>query len=346
MSPDQGGRAPEAAPSPSFLAVEPALSGLRADAFLAFALPSVSRTRIRQKIQTGESLLNGRRYATSARLRAGDIITVFWRSAPSSGPCRQFAILYQDEHIIAVDKPAGVASHPTGRFQSDTVIQFVRERFAAEVRASLGSDGEFYPRLVNRLDVFTSGVILAAKTGGALRRMQDLAAGGRIIKRYIALVEGVVANDQGRIDLPLGPDPSSNTRLRVTPRESGRASVTDFTVLRRFAAYTLLAVFPRTGRQHQIRAHLSAIGHPVWGDLLYKDESLFLEYQKSGGTGPDGSFPCRHCLHAEASEFVHPFTGERTLIRSAIPADFALMMSRVDGSEAALAGLSTTSLLP
>ena len=318
------------ATAPSHLTVESAHNGLRADAFLALALPSLSRTRVRQKIQTGESFLNGRRYATSARLRPGDIITVFWRSIPSSTPCRRFEILYEDEHIVAVDKPAGVASHPTGRFQRDTVIQFLRELFAAEVRASLGSAGEFYPRLVNRLDVFTSGVILAAKTDNALRRMQAMAADGKIIKKYIALVDGVVAEGRCRIDLPLGPDPSSATRLRVAPREDGLPSVTDCIVLRRFAAHTLLAVFPRSGRQHQIRAHLSALGHPVWGDLLYKDESLFLGHQRSVEAKPDPSFPCRHCLHAEESEFVHPFTGETTIVKSALPADFSLIIRSLD----------------
>jgi 23S rRNA pseudouridine1911/1915/1917 synthase len=319
VSSEPGG--PAANPPPSLLTVTPAHRGLRADAFLAIALPFLSRTRVRQKIQTGESLLNGRRYATSARLAAGDVLTVSWRSAPPSRSTRQFHVLFQDEHIIAVDKPAGAASHPAGRFQSDTVIQFVRELLAAETRASLSQDGDFFPRLVNRLDVFTSGVILAATTGLALREMQSLAACGKINKRYVALVEGVVAGEHGMIDLPLGPDSKSSTNLRMAPREDGLASVTDFVVLRRLPAHTLLAVFPRTGRQHQIRAHLAAAGHPVCGDLLYKDESLFLRYQRAGGV-PDPSLPLRHCLHAEEVEFLQPFTGRRILIRSALPSDF------------------------
>ncbi len=320
---------PAPVPAPSRLTVTPAYRGLRADAFLALALPFLSRTRIRQKVQTGESLLNGRRYATSARLAEGDVLTVLWRSAPKENTPRRFEILYQDEHIVAVDKPAGVASHPTGRYQSETVIQFVRERFAAETSASLSQAGDFFPGLVNRLDVFTSGVILAAKTGGALREMQGLAAGGKIDKRYVALVEGVVAREEGRIDLSLGPDRASRTALRMAPREDGLACVTDFTVLRRFPGHTLLAVFPRTGRQHQVRAHLAAIGHPVWGDLLYKDESLFLRYQRAGGV-LDPSLPPRHCLHAEQCEFVHPFTGARTLIRSALPSDFLTILKAVE----------------
>lgn len=325
-------------PAPSFLTVEQAHHGLRADAFLALSLPSLSRTRIRQKIQTGELLLNGRRYATSARLKTGDILTVHWRSLPAVSSGRELEILYQDEHIIALDKPAGAASHPAGRYQADTVIQFLRERFAADLRASLSEAGDFFLSLVNRLDVFTSGVILAAKTGGSLRAMLELAARGEIDKRYVALVEGVVPWDERRIDLALGPDSSSVTTIRVAPREGGLPSITDCRVLRRMKQHTLLAVFPRTGRQHQVRAHLAAIGHPVWGDLLYKDESRFLEYQRGEKDAPRAhpwvgspSFPPRHCLHAEESQFVHPFTGARILIRSPLPRDFLDILQGLEG---------------
>jgi RluA family pseudouridine synthase len=328
-------------PAPSFLTVDPALHGLRADAFLARALPFLSRTRIRQKVQMGESLLNGRRYATSARLSAGDVLTVFWKGAPSLGPYRQFEVLYQDEHLVAVNKPAGTASHPVGRFQSDTVIQFVRQQFSAEVSADLVGAGDFFPRLVNRLDVFTSGVVLVAKTGGALRRMQDMAAHGKIDKSYVALVEGLFEQDECRIDLPLGPDPSSKTALRMAPRADGLASVTDCVVLRRLREHTLLAVYPRTGRQHQVRAHLAAIGHAIYGDILYKDESLFLSYQEAvriGGAG--SSVPARHCLHAEESAFVHPFTGRRVVIRSPMPSDFREILGSLERGQVHPAHLS------
>jgi len=305
---------------------------MRADAFLAMRLPFLSRTRIRQKVQMGESLLNGRRYATSARLSAGDVLTVSWRSAPRVAPCRQLDVLYQDEHLVAVDKPAGVASHPVGKRQSDTVIQFVREKFSAEVSASLAGSGDFFPRLVNRLDVFTSGVILAAKTSGALSSMHAMAARGEIEKTYVALVEGVLERDAYTIDLPLGPDRASRTRLRMAPLSGGLACLTECVVLRRLRGHTLVAVHPRTGRQHQIRAHLAAIGHPVWGDLLYKDESLFLSCQE--GTGPGGALrplPVpRHCLHAEVSAFTHPATGAPVVVRSPLPRDFLAILASVE----------------
>lgn len=305
----------------SRLTVAPDHHGLRADVFLALALPLLSRTRVRQKIQTGESLLNGRRYATSARLKAGDVVTVSWRSLPTRVKTRGFEILYEDADLIALDKPAGTTSHPAGRLQGDTIIQWVRERFATEVQASLADRGDFYPRLVNRLDVFTSGLIIVAKTTSALRLMLDMAARGEIHKRYVALVEGQMPKEQGRIDLSLGPDPASATSVRMAVVEHGLRCITDYSVLRRMEGATLLAVFPRTGRQHQVRAHLAALGHPVWGDLLYRDESLFLRYQRAGGT-MDATLPARHCLHAEESRFIHPLAGTQVTIRSPLPADF------------------------
>jgi 23S rRNA pseudouridine1911/1915/1917 synthase len=332
VSAEPSGSLPSRVPAPSFLTVSPAHRGLRADAFLALALPFLSRTRIRQKVQTGESLLNGRRYATSARLSTGDVLTVFWKGAPSRAACRRFEVLYEDEHLIAVDKPAGTASHPVGRFQSDTIIQFVRQQLSADVSAGLAGVGDFFPRLVNRLDVFTSGVVLVAKTGGALRRMQDMAAHGRIDKVYVALVDGLLEQDECRIDLALGPDPSSRTTLRMAPRTDGLPCLTDCVVLRRLPHHTLLAVRPRTGRQHQIRAHLAALGHPVHGDLLYKDESLFLSYQEAvrGGGSPGSFLPARHCLHAEESAFVHPSSGQRVIVRSPLPADFLQIVGSLE----------------
>lgn len=312
---------PGAEEPPLRLVAGPAHAGLRAEAFLSLRVPFLSRTRVRQKIQTGESLLNGRRYATSARIREGDEITIRWRSVPRREPSPQLALLYEDEHLLAVDKPAGVASHPMGGRQSGTVIQFLRERFAADIQASLHSGGDFYPSLVNRLDLFTSGIVLAATTRTALRAMLHLVASRMVEKSYTALVEGVVEADQGRIELALGRDAKSETGVRMAPRPDGLPSVTEYRVLRRLEGATLLSIRPLTGRQHQVRAHLAAIGHPVWGDLIYKDEGLFLRYRQRGGQ-LDESLPPRHLLHAETYTFLHPFTGRTVVIHSPLPGDF------------------------
>ena len=304
-------------------------AGLRADVFLARELPFLSRTRIKQKIQMGETLLNGKRYATSTRLRENDEITVTWRGVPDTGTVPDLEILYEDEVLFAVNKPAGIASHPMGGTQSGTVVQFARQRYAAQIRESLDrGDTGFYPRLVNRLDRFTSGIVLLAKTRDALRAMQALVVGRLIAKGYIALVEGVVTESRGRIDLPVGPDPDSLIRVKMAPREDGLPALTEYTVLRRLPAHTLLAVSPITGRQHQIRVHLAAAGHPVTGDLLYKDEQLFMRSQAGHDSG--GSLPRRHCLHAETIRFDHPVTGEPVAITAPVPEDFLRIMSDLE----------------
>ena len=327
---------------PVRLRVDEASAGLRADAFVSREMPGLSRARVRQKIQMGEALLNGGRFATSTRLREGDEILVPVRSpspaapprgissAPPAPPPRALPILYEDGHLLAVDKPAGVATHPMGRTQEGTVIQFARQRHAEEIRERLGrGEVDWFPRPVNRLDVFTSGVVLVALSREAQVSMQALLAERRVRKEYVALVEGVVEQESGTVALPLGFDPASSIRLKMAPLASGRPSLTRFSVLRRFPRHSLLLAVPETGRQHQIRAHLAAIGHPVVGDLLYKDEALFLRYQANGGV-LDDSLPPRHSLHAIRIEFPHPLTDVITSIVSPLPPDFEAMVAAVE----------------
>jgi 23S rRNA pseudouridine1911/1915/1917 synthase len=315
---------------PSCLRVDGASAGIRADAFLCRELPFLSRTRVRQKIQTGESLLNGKRYASSARLREGDLITLQWRGNPDRSPPPELEILYEDEYLLAVNKPAGVPSHPMGRAQSGTVIQSARQLYARSIQDSLNhGNGSFYPSLVNRLDTFTSGIVLIAKVRETLLALQDLAAHALISKEYAACVEGRLAQDEGRIALPIGRDHSSTIRVKMTARPDGLPSVTDYRVRRRLPGHTLLSAFPQNGRQHQIRVHLAALGHPVWGDLLYKDEGLFLRYQRNAGI-LDDSLPSRQCLHAERVSFIHPMTGALLTISAPVPRDFLEILERLE----------------
>jgi 23S rRNA pseudouridine1911/1915/1917 synthase len=312
---------------PGFVRVDRSGDGMRADAFLSRELPYLSRTRIRQKIQMGESLLNGRRFATSTRLREGEVITITWRGMPSRHETTEMPILLDDEILVTVDKPAGVASHPMGQRQSGTVVQFVRARYAALIRESIDSgSGDFYPTLVNRLDVLTSGIVLVAKTRAAHAAMQSLVMRRLVDKEYIALVEGRVEAEEGRIETPLGPDTASTLRVKMAGRDDGLPSVTGYRVDRRFAAHTLLRVFPMTGRQHQIRVHLASIGHPVVGDLLYKDEELFLRYLR-GGPDAEG-LPARHALHATMVRFPHPARGVPVTVESPLPSDFLAIVER------------------
>jgi 23S rRNA pseudouridine1911/1915/1917 synthase len=303
---------------------------MRADAFLAREFPELSRTRIRQKIQMGESLLDGRRYATSTRLREGQLITVIWRGPPVGAGHLQIPILWEDAAFVAVDKPAGVASHPVGGRQSGTVVQFARQRFAAEIRASIDAgDAGFYPTLANRLDVFSSGIVLIAKTQEAHAAMQALMLRRLVEKEYLLLVEGRLDADAGVIDAPIGFDATSGIRVKMACRPDGSPSVTEYSVLRRLPAHTFVRAIPRTGRQHQIRVHFAGLGHPVVGDLLYKDEEMFLRFQRSGGD-PEGTLPQRHALHAAVMRFLHPLTGRAVSIGSPLPQDFVDMLAAAE----------------
>jgi len=308
-----------------------AWAGLRADAFLFHELPAVSRTRIRQKVQAGEAFLNGHRFSTSTRLRAGDRIRIEWRGTPDQGACPDLEILYEDGYLMAVNKPAGIATHPMGRRQAGTVVQFARRRLEARIRASLErGDRSFYPTVVNRLDVQTSGIVILALTRGVHKEMQAMAAARRVRREYLVLVEGLIREDEGLIDLPIGFDRSSRVRLKMACRPDGKESRTRYEVAERFAAHTLARVFPETGRQHQIRVHFAAIGHPVAGDLLYKDELRFLADQEqarspaslAGAPRPAG----RHGLHARRVIFTHPATGAELSIEAGVPGDFAAMV--------------------
>jgi 23S rRNA pseudouridine1911/1915/1917 synthase len=325
-------------------------AGLRADAFFSLAFPLLSRTRVRQKIQQGEALLNGRRFATSARVREGDEITIAWRGpVPDEQPDdTPPVILFEDAWFIAVDKPAGQASHPSGALQSATVIQQVRRhlRPSTESRMAEG-DRTAWPTLVNRLDRFTSGIVLVARTAAALAAMQRLRAEGLVERRYLAVVEGRVADDAGIIDAPIGPsvrspaprEPAAGgtggaVGIRMTVRPDGLPSRTEYRVLERGRNHTVLHAVPRTGRQHQIRVHFASIGHPVVGDLIYRDEQLFLRYW-ANGCRLDESLPARHLLHAERLSFVHPFTGGRLEIEATVPEDFSATVAALSLREPA-----------
>ncbi len=304
--------------------VAPQHAGLRADIFLALMQPSLSRGRLKRIIQSGDARVNGHRLATSTRMRVGDRLEARWRDDDDTTPsaAASLVVLYEDERLLAVDKPAGMPVHPVGRKQSGSLVQAVRERYAAEIAAALArGDGGFYPGLAHRLDLFTSGVVLVAKDRSSLVAMQRAVAAGAVAKGYLAIVEGEVGPDHGTIDAPIGPAEGSAVAVRQAVRPDGLPAVTDWEVRERLRGHTLLSVRPRTGRQHQIRVHLASLGHPVWGDLIYRDERLFLRYV-ANGCRLDATLPPRQALHARMVRFRHPGDGRAVEITSGIPGDF------------------------
>ena len=286
------------------LSVEPRDAGKRLDQLIHERLPQFSRSRIQEWIKTGHVRVNGTRQRASHPVRAGDSIQVEPAEPP---PLRAAAeaiplhILYEDDDLVAIDKPAGMVVHAGAGVHTGTVVNALLHRF--ETLSKVG--GELRPGIVHRLDRFTSGVLLAAKNDAAHRALAGQFSGRRVEKVYLALVHGTVKPETGRIERPIARDPVRRTRMTARLAE-GRAAWTEFRVLRRFAKFTLLEAHIGTGRTHQIRVHLASIGHPVAGDTLYGAPA------KVEGRPPLG----RYFLHAHRIRFRQPSTQAEIAVES------------------------------
>ncbi len=226
---------------------------------------------------------------------------------------RHFGILLEDEYILAVDKPAGLPVHPTARYHLNTLTALLRERY-----------GENRPILAHRIDSETSGVLLCAKTKEAERALKIMFADRRIQKQYLAVVRGIPSPQAGKIEASLDLDKNSPIRIKMACCEDGLPSLTEYRVIKTFDDRALVECHPRTGRQHQIRVHLTHLGYPIIGDKIYgPDESLFLDYLEQGLTPEieQRAGAKRQALHAASISLIHPMTKETLVIESPLPAD-------------------------
>ena len=278
--------------------------GKRLDQFLHERLPRYSRARLQDWIEQGRVLVNGvaekRSYllkgAERVQVQPGELTPL--RATPEELPLE---VLYEDADVIAVNKPAGMVVHTGAGRHSGTLVNALLHRFGQ--LSSVG--GELRPGIVHRLDRFTSGVILVARSDTAHRHLAGQFAARQVQKTYIAMVNGQVKNDQGSITTPIARDPVR--RVRMTARLAhGRQASTSYEVLKRFRKSTLLQVKIGTGRTHQIRVHLASIGHPVVGDKLY---------------GAASSELGRYFLHARQITFTSPSSGKRITAAAPLPAD-------------------------
>ena len=277
-------------------------AGQRLDHFLQLQCSDYSRSRLQGWIKDGRVLINGRAERASRLLREGDTIEVDPAPlAPLSATPEDIplTVLYEDDDMVAIDKAAGMVVHAGAGVRSGTLVNALLHRFGSLSTAA----GDLRPGIVHRLDRYTSGVLLVAKTDAAHRNLAEQFAGRRVRKVYITLVHGVVKADHGRIEKPIARDP--NARVRMTARlPQGRHAWSEYRVLRRFEKFTLLEVLIGTGRTHQIRVHLASIGHPVAGDRLY-------------GAPPQALG--RYFLHAASIRFAQPSTGETVEVLSPLP---------------------------
>ncbi len=292
-------------------------AGKRLDVFLQEQLPEYSRSRLQDWIKAGRVRVNGAAERPSSRLRGGEAVEV---EPAALAPLKAYAedlpldVLYQDAEVVAVNKPAGMVVHAGAGRHSGTLVNALLHHFGSLAQGG----GEERPGIVHRLDRFTSGVLLVARTDAAHRSLAAQFAGRTVEKVYLALVHGRVKADQGRIEKPISRDPAR--RLRMTARRAeGRAAITEYRVLERFAGFTYLEVRIRTGRTHQIRAHFASIGHPVAGDRLYGAPAA------TAGLPPlDRTF-----LHAHRVRFAHPATGEPVTVVAPLAAELAAWMKNL-----------------
>jgi 23S rRNA pseudouridine1911/1915/1917 synthase len=279
-------------------------AGKRLDHLLHERLPQYTRSRIQEWIKAGRVLVEGKRERASHAVRSGQAIDVEpadpppLRAAPEEIPLR---ILFEDDDVVAIDKPAGMVVHAGAGVHSGTVVNALLHRFGA----LSGVGGALRPGIVHRLDRFTSGVLLVAKNDQAHHRLAAQFAGRQVTKIYLALVHGKLKQETGRIERPIARDPVRRTRMTARLAE-GRAAWSEYRVLRRFEGFTLLEVRIGTGRTHQIRVHLASIGHPVVGDTLYGAPA------KVAGRPPLG----RYFLHAHRIRFARPANGEEVEVVS------------------------------
>jgi len=294
--------------------------GRRLDRFLADADPEISRSEVQRDIRDGRVSVSGEvTRQPSRRLRENE--EVVWEiadRAPLTPRPIPLDVLYEDEHLVAVDKPAGLVVHPGAGTESPTLV----EGLLAD-RALPPSDDPVRPGIVHRLDKETSGVILVAKTPAALAHLQRQFAARSVEKTYLAVVRGVIAEGEGTIDAPIGRDPAHPRRMSV--RSQGRAARTDFRVLRRLRDSTLLLVRPHTGRTHQVRVHLQYIGHPVLGDSIYGSAGSGNRGKAANDTPRRSAYAAKRrrlMLHAWRIGVQHPETGESLRFEAPIPAEF------------------------
>ena len=295
--------------------VEGECGGWRLDRFLRKKIPRLSRTRV-QRVIRGECWIDGRPCKPSSVVTAGQRVT-FRRPAPVEPEApRELPVLHVDDAFYALDKPAGIAMHPTAKWHFSTVTAVLRDKFPGE---SL--------QITHRLDLETSGVLLIARSYEAAVALKRAFAKRRVHKRYVAVVHGAL-DGEGVVDAPLGLA-GGLVRVKMAVRADGLPSRTRWRARARHGAYTLVDCWPETGRQHQIRAHLDHLGHPIVGDKLYPDERLFADYQDHGWDAVAEKLPLRrHALHAAELRFPHPTTGEEVVIESALPADVRVLLTQ------------------
>jgi len=300
-------------------------AGARLDAFVAGHLRDISRTRIQRAIEDGDVLVNEHTAKSSYRVRAGDHIEI---DLPEPPPVElqpepiPLNIVYEDDELIVVDKPAGLVVHPGAGQKAGTLANALVYHF----NELSGRSGRIRPGIVHRIDKETSGLLVVAKNDLTHEKLSEQFRNREVFKLYIALVYGRLSERQGEIEARLGRSPRNRTRMAVLGGGAGRTAHTLFEVAERYTEFTLLKVQIKTGRTHQIRVHMAHIGHPVVGDAAYGSgrEKAVRDPLIRRAIGELG----RQFLHSAQLAFVHPRSGERLEFSSPMPPELRRFLAQ------------------
>ncbi len=293
---------------------------MRLDAFLAHKFPTRSRVQLRRAISAGTVAVDGRPTKPAYRLVPGQHVHVALAPLPVEAPVaetRELDILFEDQDLVAINKPPGLVVHPSKGHVGGTLVNALAGHFAQ--LSSLG--GSSRPGIVHRLDRDTSGILIVAKTDQAHLALARQWERRTIEKEYFAVVAGVPDRDRDTIDQPIGVHPYQREKMAIRARHgASREAITFYTVLERFVGFAALAVQPHTGRTHQIRVHLAHLGCPVLCDRLYGGRARITLGEVQRSDEPSAVLD-RQALHARRLRLSHPRTGQPLELEAPLPRD-------------------------
>lgn len=290
-------------------------ANIRLDKIITTLDNSISRTAVKRLIEENKITINGKTEKPSYEVKIGDIIQIEEDAPKDSHIIAQdipIDVIYEDNDILVINKPKGMVVHP-GNGNPDGTLANAVMGLCGDTLSGIG--GEIRPGIIHRLDKDTSGVIVIAKNDRAHIEISNQIKNRETSKKYIALVRGVIKEDEATINMPIGR--SKTDRKKMAVRKDGKEAITHFKVLKRYDRYTLLELKIDTGRTHQIRVHMAEIGHPVIGDYIYSN-------------GKNDFNVVGQMLHAKKIEFVHPTTKEKVEFIAPLPEYFEEIIKNLD----------------
>ena len=290
-------------------------TGIRLDAYITSKLEDLSRNMVQKLIKKGDILVNNKEEKESYKVQKGDQILVVIPKPEEKGLKKQeipLDIIYEDEDILVVNKPKGMVVHPGNGNPDGTLVNAIM----AHCEDSLsGIGGEIRPGIVHRIDKDTSGLLVIAKNDKAHINLSEQIKNRQVNKIYVALVKGIISENEATINMPIGR--STKDRKKMAVDKNGKEAVTHFKVIKRYNKYTYIKVKIDTGRTHQIRVHMSNIGYPIVGDIVYSNGK--------NDFGIEGQM-----LHAKELEFKHPITGKLMHFEAPLPKYFEEILSKLE----------------